>query len=244
MNALISTRGITKSFAGLKVLQGINLEVSSGELLGLIGPNGAGKTTFFNILNGFLKASSGNVLFEDKRIDRFSPEKRARVLGLGRTFQIPRPFLDLTCGQNVKVALSVAQVPHDERDTRIEELFQQVNLPVQSSKPALELSLLNRKKLELARALALKPKVLLLDEIMSGLNPAEVEEACILVQQLNQQQRMTIIWIEHLVKAVGSIASRLAVLHQGKIIKQGQVKDVLSDAEVIEAYLGEAIHHE
>ena len=236
---MLELKGVSKSFGGLRVLKDVNLNLGAGEILGLIGPNGAGKTTLFNIISGQLIPDAGQVLYENKLINKMSASERVKKIKLGRTFQIVRPFLDLTCEENVWVGLQIREISNAQKRELSHYLLAMVGLFEKRSIESRNLTLIEKKKLELARALAIEPKIILLDEVMSGLNPNEVNEAKILIQKLNQELKVTVFWIEHLVRAVAEIATRMVVLHQGVIIQQGLPRVVLQDKQVIEAYLGE-----
>ena len=235
---MLELKNISKSFGGLNVLKDVNVNLHAGEILGLIGPNGAGKTTLFNIINGLLRPDSGQVLYEGKAITQMPADQRVGKLRIGRTFQVVRPFLDLTCEENVLVGLQIQTLSNEQKRERAQNLLEVVGLHQKSYLEARHLTLIEKKKLELARALSIEPKIVLLDEIMSGLTPSEVNEATALIQKLNQDLKVTILWIEHLVRAVAKISTRIVVLHQGTVIKQGLASDVLRDPRVIEAYLG------
>ena len=237
MNSILKLENISKHYSGLKVLQKIDLKIPEGKIFGLIGPNGAGKTTLFNIICGMVQPNSGSIYFEGNPITSLSTDQRAR-LQMGRTFQITRPFLELTCLENVRVGLETTSLTQSQKLEQAQHHLSTLGLSDKASLLAKNLSLMEKKKLELARALSIQPKLLLLDEFMSGLNPTEVNEASQLIQRLNQDFKITILWIEHLIRAVSQIAHQSAVLHQGIILREGTPQEVLQDPRVIEAYIG------
>jgi branched-chain amino acid transport system ATP-binding protein len=236
---VLQVENVCKRFGGLVVLDGVSLEGFRGETLGLIGPNGAGKTTLFNIIAGALSASDGRVLLEGRDITSLKPSARCR-LGVARTFQIPQPFHGLTVRENVEVALEFGNGRRPCQAGRAQALIARVGLERWIDAPAATLSLGGRKKLELVRALATDPRVILLDEVMGGLSPDEIEDVSAVVRGL-RDDNIAVIFVEHVLRAVMSIADRIVVLHQGHIIADGKPKEIAHNGEVIEAYLGGAL---
>ncbi len=237
---LLETRGLTKRFQGLVSVDHVSFTLPKGEILALIGPNGAGKTTLVNMISGTLPADEGELLFEGHPIGRLLPYRRAH-LGIARTFQVMKPFLGLTVLQNVAVG-ALFGYHGGERSTETarehaREWLTFVGLGKRLDQRAESLSGPDRKRLELAKALALRPKLLLLDEVMAGLNSVEVEDVVAVIQEI-RKRGITILIIEHIMKAVRSLADRVIVLHHGEQIAEGDTATVFDDPRVIEAYLG------
>ncbi len=241
MEAILETTNVSKKFGGLQVLDRVNLTVYAGEILGLVGPNGAGKTTLFNILSGAIPLDSGTVTAFGTEIQNKKPFEIA-TLGLVRTFQIVRPFPTMTCRENILVARLLSTPRPSVKDPLIDELLESIGIAHLALKKAQELTLMEKKKMEIARALATTPKLLLLDEVMSGLNPTEINEAIELLLKLRKEKNITIIWIEHVMKAIVKTADRIAVLHRGQLLTVDTPSKVISDPQVIEVYLGRANH--
>ncbi|GHH63422.1 ABC transporter ATP-binding protein [Streptosporangium violaceochromogenes] len=229
--------GVHVAFGGLRAVDNVDLEVRRGELLAIVGPNGAGKTTLFNVLAGALRPTKGSVLLDGEDITRQPSHRRAKA-GISRTFQHVRPFLDETVLRNVAVAALANGHRRAAADTRAAELLERVGLGGRLGKRAGELGLGERKRLELARALALEPKVLLLDEVMAGLNPVEVQRIGELLQEIRRVTSVNIVLIEHLLKVVHTLADRVVVLDAGAVLVEGTPAAVFRDERVIEAYLG------
>jgi branched-chain amino acid transport system ATP-binding protein len=235
---VLKLEGLSRRFGGLHALQDVSLSVGGGEILGLIGPNGAGKTTLVNVVTGVHRASSGHVVFEGRDITRLQPYQTARV-GLARTFQIVQPFPDLTVLDNVAAAALFSQRgmrPSQAREFAASQLAF-VGLDQLADKPAHTLTLAMRKRLELAKAVAMKPKLLFLDEVNAGLNSSEVDHAMVLIREL-ARRGITIVLIEHLMKVVMTVCSRVVVLQNGALIADGTPQEVVNDRRVVEAYLG------
>ncbi len=235
--ALLALRNVSKSYGALKVTDGVSLSVVEGEVLGILGPNGAGKTTLFNLISGDVKTDAGDVEFNGERINALAPFQRCHI-GIGRSYQVPQPFGHLSVFENlVTAACFGAQVPEKEAWAIAWEVLQKTGLTRFANHPAGGLTLLNRKRLELARALSTRPRLLLLDEIAGGLTEHEAHE---LVDELRRikQEGVTMIWIEHVVHALLSIADRLHVINFGKTLCTGEPQAVMQDPEVRRVYMG------
>jgi branched-chain amino acid transport system ATP-binding protein len=233
---LIEARSVTKAFGAFKAVDNASVDVEEGEILGLIGPNGAGKSTFFNCLTGDLPVTSGTVHFNGANVTRQPPENRAR-LGLARTFQVPLTFESMSVLDNATIGALLRH--HNSREARAKarDVLQRVGLGPLADAPAKSLGTPGRKRLEIARALASEPKALLLDEAMAGLTPTEVHEAIELVRRIHGGG-ITIVIVEHIMEVIVSLARKVVVFHQGREISRGTPREVTSDAQVIEAYLG------
>ena len=235
--SILTLNNVSKSFGALKVTDGVSLSVTEGEVLGILGPNGAGKTTLFNLISGDLKIDSGEVLFDGLPIHDAPPFQRCRN-GIGRSYQVPQPFGAMSVFENlVTAACFGAQVSEKAAWQIAWEVLEKTGLQRFANQAAGGLTLLNRKRLELARALATQPRLLLLDEIAGGLTEHEAQE---LVEELKRikQSGMTMIWIEHVVHALLSLADRLLVINFGKTLCEGVPEEVMQDAEVRRVYMG------
>lgn len=228
---------VTKSFGGLMAVAQLNLTVSKGEIVGLIGPNGAGKTTVFNLISAFLKPDSGQIFFENHDITHLKPHQICKK-GICRTFQIVKPFLSFSVKKNVRIGSYNRLTEKQEIEDETMEILDLLGLVDQKDVTAQNLSIGDRKKLELARALATKPSFLLLDEVMAGLNPKEQNYMINIILEL-KGMGMTILLIEHHMKAIMSLSERIIVLNYGKKLAEGSPSDIGSNQDVIEAYLGE-----
>ena len=238
MSALLELVGVTRQFGGLRAVADVTLSVAQGEVLGLIGPNGAGKTTLVNVITGVHPASAGSVRFAGEDITRLRPYQAARR-GIARTFQIVQPFPGMTVLDNVAAAAMFAGGLRYGEQAR-EEAMQHlrfVGLDDVAGKSAAALTLAMRKRLEFAKGLAMRPKLLLLDEVNAGLNAAEVDQALGLIRAI-AGPGVTVLIIEHLMKVVLSLCSRIAVLHHGELIAAGAPQAIIEDPRVIQAYLG------
>jgi branched-chain amino acid transport system ATP-binding protein len=238
--ALLEGHGISKRFGGVHALKNVDFVLEQGKIVGLIGPNGAGKTTLFNVIAGAYRPTSGRVLFHGEDITGHAANQACRE-GIARTFQVTRPFLEMTCLENVAVAVinSPRQEEHSQWEAPAREALDQVGLLSSASTLASGLNLIDKKRLEMARALATKPNVLLLDEVLAGLNSQEIVQAVQLIQTLRDHSGLTIFWIEHVMGAIMSAADRVVVLDQGANLMEGPPAQVVSDPRVIKAYLGE-----
>ena len=235
--SLLEVKEIYKSFGGNEVLKGVSFRVHEGEVLGIVGPNGSGKTTLLNIVHGLIRQDRGKVLFMGRDISRLRASKRARA-GIGRTFQVTRLFSNLSVLENVLIPLHYGSDLPAERKVA-ESIIDMVGLAHKIDQPAGSLSLAQRKRLELARALALNPKLLLLDEVFAGLSPASVKEIVELLIRLRDEKGLTLILVEHVLKALFQLAGRVIVLSEGRLIFEGEPEDMVKSPEVIKAYLGE-----
>jgi branched-chain amino acid transport system ATP-binding protein len=237
MTPILALETISKRFGAVVVADGIDLALNEGEALGIIGPNGAGKTTLFGIATGTLAPDGGRVLFANEDITRLRAERRCRK-GLARSFQVPQPFTRMTVFENVVVAAAFGA---NEREAlvydRCADLLERCGLAGKANRPAGGLALLDRKRLELARALATKPRVLLLDEVAGGLTEHECATLVALIKEV-RASGVSIIWIEHVVHALLAVIDRLVVLHGGKFIAEGDPHTVIRSPQVAEIYLG------
>ena len=230
----LSGTRIGKHFGGLRVLHEVDFHVGEGEIVALIGPNGAGKTTLFNVISGLVRPSAGSLRLDERELVGL-PAFRVSRLGVGRTFQTPRPFLDLTALDNVRAAARFSA----RRADPPEALLALAGLGAHAGVPARALTGVSRKLLELAMALALGPRFLLLDELLAGLTPTEVSGAIALFKRIREERGTGIFWVEHVMQAVMSTADRCVVLHHGEVICEGPPATVAQDRRVLEAYLGE-----
>lgn len=236
--ALLEARAISKSFRGLKAVADASVEVPEGDIVALIGPNGAGKTTCFNMIAGVFPPDTGEIVFAGHRIDGLRPDQIC-MAGIGRTFQIVKPFAGLSVLDNVIVGAFNRTTRLDEARKTAAAILDRLGLGPKRDLPASSLTLPDRKRLEVARALATRPRLLLLDEVMAGLRPTECDQMVAIFRELNARDGLTILLIEHVMRAVMALAGHIVVLHHGEIIARGTPQEVVRDPAVLECYLGE-----
>ena len=240
---LLNLEGVSKAFKGLKAVNSVSTRLEEGKILGLIGPNGAGKTTLFNLITGVYPPTEGKIFFDGKDITSVAPHARC-WMGIARTFQLVRPLPELSVLDNAAIGRVYGRDPIRNRSKAEKasyETLEMVGLAARASEKAKSLTLVDRKRLELARALAAKPKLLLLDELLAGLNPSEVLTSMALIQSI-RDMGITIIMVEHLVKAVFGIADQIGDLRAGKLIAEGTPAEIACNESVIDAYLGRSLH--
>lgn len=233
---LLELRALTKRFGGYTAVENVTFDVGQGEMACIIGPNGAGKTTLFNMLTGQFPPSSGQLFYEGELINRVPPHRRAR-LGFGRTFQIAKPLVGLNALENVMIGALLRRPSVRAARAHAFDVLEEVGLAQRALTRAGELTLSERRRLEVARALALDPKIILLDEVMAGLNPREVNDAIRLCRRLHQRG-LTLLIIEHNLSVVRALSQRVIVLDHGILIGHGATDDMLTKPEVVNAYLG------
>jgi branched-chain amino acid transport system ATP-binding protein len=242
--SLLRLENVTKRFGGLVAVDNVSLEVQEGELIAIVGPNGAGKTTLFNVVSGAFLPEEGKVFFEDRDITQLPAYKRA-PLGLGRTFQIPRPFSSASVRENVAIGAmfgtQAGEVSVDESLEIADHYIERVALQDHRDKAAGTLTPVEKKLMEIARALAMKPKLLLMDEAMAGMNPKDIDDMVQLLVRLKEEEpTMSIIaMVEHIMRAVAGLAERVMVMHQGAKLVDAPTKEALTDPRVVEVYLGQ-----
>jgi branched-chain amino acid transport system ATP-binding protein len=234
---LLTVTGISKSFRGLKAVSQASLTVPQGGIVSLIGPNGAGKTTCFNMIAGVFKPDEGSILFDGRSIAGLRPDQICHA-GIGRTFQIVKPFKELTALENVIVGALRNESSTRAARKKAEAVLDQLGMLDKRDQPAAQLTLPERKRLEVARALATDPKLLLLDEVMAGLRPTETDQMVAVFRDLNRKG-LTILLIEHVMRAVMALSQHVVVLHHGQVIADGAPEQVVRDPAVLECYLGE-----
>lgn len=234
---LLAVAGVSKQFLGLRAVDNVTLSVKKGEIISIIGPNGAGKTTFFNLLSGQLSPTEGEVRLHGRPINRLAPHARAR-LGIGRTFQIAKPLIGLSALENVMIGAFMRHIRLTTARDKAMAVLEKVGLARHALQRAGDLTLSQRRRLEVARALALEPSIVLLDEVMAGLNQTEIAQVIALLQGLHAEG-MTFLIIEHNLKVVRAFSDRVVVLDRGRLIAQGSAEDILSSPIVIKAYLGD-----
>jgi branched-chain amino acid transport system ATP-binding protein len=238
--ALLEGQGLSKRFGGIAALDGVSFSVEQGTIVGLIGPNGAGKTTLFNVVAGAVPPDSGRVRFKGEDITNLPAHSICRM-GVARTFQVTRPFAKMTCLENVAVAMVNSPRSEHGRDWRraARAYLDYVELGHLASTEARHLNVIHKKRLEIARALATEPKLLMLDEVLGGLNTQEMGRAVEFIKRLRDERKLTICWIEHVMGAIMGAAEKVIVLDQGKHLMEGSPETVVKDQRVIQAYLGE-----
>jgi branched-chain amino acid transport system ATP-binding protein len=233
---LLAVKGLTKYFGGLRAVNNLSFEVQPGEILGLIGPNGAGKTTVFNLIAGFIHPTRGEILLDGENIAGMKPYAVTRK-GIARTFQIVKPFRKLSVLENVTLAAFLRFPLRGEAESKARQVLEKMGLGSKISALAVDLTLSEQKRLEIARALATQPKLLLLDEPMGGLNATEIEQASILVRDICKEG-VTIIWVEHVLRAIMNSSNRVVVINQGEKIADAPPEQIVENPDVIAAYLG------
>ena len=238
MSALLEVRGISKAFRGLRAVSDASFEVPRGAISALIGPNGAGKTTCFNVIAGVYRPDSGSISFDGQAIHGLRPDQVCGA-GIGRTFQIVKPFAGLSVLDNVVVGALERAPSVSAAKKHAAEIIEKLGLGSKREQPASSLTLPDRKRLEVARALATRPKLLLLDEVMAGLRPTECDQMVEVFREINRAEGLTILLIEHVMRAVMALAQRVIVLNHGEIIARGTPAEVVRDPAVLECYLGE-----
>ncbi len=243
MSAILEGKNLSKTFGGLTAVKDVDFHLLPGEIVGLIGPNGAGKTTLFNLISGIFPPDTGSLFFNARDIRGLKAFEICR-LGIARTFQIVRPFLKMTCLENVLIGIigrnDGEKKGREAQREEAAEVLKFIGLQGYEIKLAADLTLIQKKRLEMARALATLPKVLLLDEVLAGLNPSEIHQALDLIEVVRTGRKVTILWIEHVMGAIMKASDRIIVLDQGRKIREGNPGEVVSDRVVIEAYLGDA----
>jgi branched-chain amino acid transport system ATP-binding protein len=237
MTALLSIDAVSKRFRGLLAVDNVSLRVAQGSIFAVIGPNGAGKTTLFNIIAGMSAPDRGSIAFAGERIEGLTPDEICRR-GIGRTFQLVRPFPALSVEDNVAIGAMLHRHDPALARRRAHEVLKQLDLFGKRHQPASALTLPDRKRLEVARALATDPKLLLLDEVMAGLRPAETDRMVSVLTTLNRETGLTILLIEHVMRAVMALAARVLVLHHGAAIAEGAPEAVVREPAVVQSYLG------
>jgi branched-chain amino acid transport system ATP-binding protein len=235
---MLELRALSKSFRGLRAVREASFEIPEGRIDALIGPNGAGKTTIFNMVAGVYAPDAGKIFFEGKEIQGLRPDQVCAA-GIGRTFQIVKPFAGLSVLDNVMVGAFHKERTAAGARAHASSVLKKLNLDSKSGLPASALTLPDRKRLEVARALATRPKLLLLDEVMAGLRPTECDQMVAVFRELNRSQGVTILLIEHVMRAVMALAQHVGVLHHGELIARGTPEEVVKHPAVLECYLGE-----
>ncbi len=236
--AILRTKKVTKAFGGLAAVRDVDLEIQRGEIFGLIGPNGAGKTTLFNLISGVYAPSGGTIEFNGKPYKDIRLPHQVCRMGIARTFQIVKPFANLTALENVMIGAFFRTGDPDLARKEAAETIDWMGLGDRKQMLAKSLTLPDRKRLEFARALATKPELLLLDEVMAGLTPHEIDETLLLIRKI-REQGITLFVVEHVMHAIMSLSDRIAILHHGEKIMEGTPQEVAKDERVIKAYLGE-----
>ncbi len=241
--ALLKLENITKRFGGLVAVDKVSLEINEGELIGIVGPNGSGKTTLFNVISGVYTPEEGKVIFDGKDITRLPAYKRA-PLGLGRTFQIPRPFSSASVRENVAIGAMFGtladKVTVDDSLEIADRYIDLVGLEAHRDKASGDLTPVEKKLMEIARALAMRPKLLLMDEAMAGMNPKDIDDMVKFIKRIKEEEKIAIIsMVEHIMRAVVGLAERVMVMNQGAKLVDAKTEEALADPRVIEVYLGQ-----
>ena len=237
MTPLLEAQHVSKSFRGLRAVSNVTLSVETNTITALIGPNGAGKTTLFNLLSGATALDDGKILFSGNRIDGLRPDQRCE-LGIARTFQIVKPFSGLTVLDNVIVGALKGNPRVSNAQRQADSILEHLGLGAKRDLPASVLTLPDRKRLEVARAIATRPKLLLLDEALAGLRPTECEPMIEFLREINRREGVTILLIEHVMRAVMALAQAVVVLHQGAVVARGTPEEIVREPAVLECYLG------
>jgi branched-chain amino acid transport system ATP-binding protein len=240
--ALLELDNVTKRFGGLVAVDRVSLEIEPGQFVGIVGPNGSGKTTLFNVINGVFFPEEGRVIFDGLDITRMPPYRRA-PLGIGRTFQIPRPFSSATVQENIAVGAMFGtlsgKVGVDASMGIADQLIERLDLQAHRQKPAGMLTPVEKKLMEIGRALAMKPKLLLMDEAMAGMHPKDIDQMVALIQRIAEEEKIAIVaMVEHIMRAVIGMAEKVIVLHQGAKLVDAPTQEALQDRKVVEVYLG------
>lgn len=234
---LLHIEGLTKSFGGLKAVDGFAQDIRKGEIIGLIGPNGAGKSTLFSLINGFHRPDRGKIVFDGVDITQSQPDEVC-IRGIARSFQVVRPFADMSVLDNVMVGAFCRSGHREEAREKALRVLQFVGLENKKDQLSKSLTIADKKRMELARALATEPRLLLLDEVMAGLNPRETEEIITLIREI-RATGVTLFIIEHIMRVIMTLSDRISILHHGQKIAEGRPQEVVKDEKVIKAYLGE-----
>ena len=240
--ALLKLENVSKHFGGLVAVNQVSLEIEEGAFVGIVGPNGSGKTTLFNVINGVYFPEEGKVMFEGRDITRLPPFKRA-PLGIGRTFQIPRPFASATVRENIAVGAMFGTQGHrlsvDGSLEIADQIIERVDLTAHRDKAAGTLTPVEKKLMEIARALAMKPKLLLMDEAMAGMHPNDIDQMVAFIKRIASEENIAIVaMVEHIMRAVVGLAEKVIVLHYGSKIVDAPTKEALANPKVVEVYLG------
>jgi branched-chain amino acid transport system ATP-binding protein len=235
---MLEVRNVSKSFRGLRAVREASFEIPQGDINGLIGPNGAGKTTIFNMIAGVYAPDSGEIIFDKQKIHGLRPDQVCAA-GIGRTFQIVKPFAGLSVLDNVIVGALQRDRTVPAARVHASSILEKLGLGPKRDLPASSLTLPDRKRLEVARALATRPRLLLLDEVMAGLRPTECDQMVQVFREINRAEGLTILLIEHVMRAVMALAKHIGVLHHGEVIARGTPEQVVRDPAVLECYLGE-----
>ena len=239
---LLKCEHVSKRFGGLVAVDDVSFQITPGELMAIVGPNGAGKTTMFNLINGVFQPDEGHIWFEGVDVTKFPPFKRAH-LGMGRTFQIPRPFASATVQENIAIGAMFGaagfEINVEEAMEVADQYIDLIGLKAHRNKPAGTLTPIEKKLVEIARALAMKPRLLLMDEAMAGMNPKDIDEMVGFIRHIREVEGIAVVsMVEHIMRAVAGLAERVLVMHQGAKLVDEPTKEALNDPRVIEVYLG------